>query len=72
MLGMDIPLYDTDAIILTRGSMLDSIGLARHQVLRIAFLLIAKNFVRLNWKAQFLFCKDHGSTRPNPFYKLAI
>jgi hypothetical protein len=52
--------------------MLDSLGLARHQVLRIAFLLIAKNFVRLNWKAQFLFCKDHGSTRPNPFYKLAI
>ena len=30
-------------------------------MLRIAFLLIAKNFVRLNWKAQFLFCKDHGS-----------
>ena len=50
--------------------MLDSIGLARHQVLRIAFLLIAKNFVRLNWKAQFLFCKDHGSTGQILFIKL--
>jgi hypothetical protein len=34
--------YDTDTIGLTVVSMLDSLGLAQHLVLKIAFLLIAK------------------------------